>query len=169
MTRSSTCILVIDDSEDDLLFIQRAFRKIGVKGAIRVVSCGEEAIQYLRGEGSFADRNAFPFPSLLITDLKMPQGDGFFVLENIKGNPDWCVLPVLVMSASRDPDDIKRSYHLSASCYMVKPNNHAELQRLLSLFYQFWIECEMPPSDLTGHLVETNSQGKMGERFSVSA
>lgn len=167
MKNRQRCILIVDDSEDDRLFIQRAFKRLGVTDELRLVSSGDEALRYFNGEDAFADRNQFPFPSLILTDLKMPRIDGFSVVEAIKTNPDWCIVPVLVLSTSEDPDDVKRSYMLGANSYLVKPHDHAELQRLLGIAYTYWMECKMPKSDPNGKLFPTRSDGKIGERFVV--
>lgn len=165
MKNRQRCILIIDDSEDDRLFIRLAFKRLGVTDEIRLVSSGDEAVSYFNGENAFADRTQFPFPSLIITDLKMPKRDGFYVVEAIKKNANWCVIPVLVLSTSEDPDDVKRAYLLGANSYLVKPHEHTELQRLVGIAYTYWMECKMPKSAPNGTLLPTRSDGKMGERF----
>lgn len=158
-------ILIVDDSEDDLLLIKRAYRKNGTSDEIRTVLSGNEAIRYLNGEGEFADRRRFPYPTLVMTDLKMADGDGFHVLENMKNHPEWCVIPVLVLSSSEDLDDIKKSYELGASCYMSKPHSIEELQELLRRFHEFWAQCHVPITDISGKQPATSSEGKLGARF----
>jgi len=69
------------------------------------------------GEGRYADRERFAYPTFIMTDLKMPRVDGFGVLEFLKKNPEWRVIPAVMLSASRDTDDIKKSYALGASSY----------------------------------------------------
>jgi CheY-like chemotaxis protein len=93
MRAQNPCILLVDDSEDDLMLIARAFKKNGVTALIRSVSSGTEAIDYLRGGGEFGDRGELPYPSFIMTDLKMPNGDGFSVLENLKHHPMWRIIP----------------------------------------------------------------------------
>ncbi|MDB6025905.1 MAG: response regulator receiver protein [Verrucomicrobiales bacterium] len=168
MKRTISFILVVDDSEDDCTLIQRAFRKTGMTDPIQFVGSGNEAVAYFAGEGAFADRTRFPYPSIVITDLKMAHGDGFHVLQHLKSHPDFAVIPVMVLSASADPDDIKRSYLLGASCYMVKPQTAPELQARLKRFYDFWMDCEVPDVDITGKQLHTESSGKLGARFAVN-
>lgn len=158
-------ILVVDNDENELLLIQRALRKSGVTGPIRALASGNEAIRYLLGEGKYSNRSDYPYPTFILTDLKMPDGDGFDVLYYLKSNPEFSVIPIVVLSGSKDPDDIKTAYRLGASSFHLKPNGYEELVRLLRLLYGYWMECEVPEVDPTGRLLETESKGKLGERF----
>jgi len=166
MKKFHATILVVDDDEDDQTFILRAFRKIGVTDPIHAVSGGNEAIAYMKGEGKYADRTKFAYPTFILTDLKMPNGDGFAVLYFLKSHPDWAVIPTVVFSASADLDDIKKSYLLGASSYHVKPHDPGRLHEQLAVLYAYWITCEVPEVDSTGKQLPTNSAGKLGERFS---
>src|SRR3954447_22282268 len=163
-TRDIT-ILAIDDSRDDQDLITRAFRMNGVTCHISWASSGNEAIAYLQGEGQFSDRSRFPYPSFIMTDLKMPNGDGFSVLEHLKSTPELAVIPTLVFTASADLDDIKRSYMLGAASYIVKPSDYEKMRRLMNIFYAYWMECETPETDLSGRRLDTESFGKLGARF----
>ena len=165
MKNPNFTILAIDDSEDDQMLTTRAFRQIGVTCSINWVSSGEEAIAYLKGEGAFADRKKFPYPSFIMTDLKMSQGDGFSVLQHLKSTPEWAVIPTVVFSSSSDLDDIKRSYMLGAGSYIIKPTNFEKMRDLLNIFYSYWLICETPQTDTSGKWLDTDSQGKLGERF----
>jgi len=165
MKNKNFTILAIDDSTDDQLLITRAFRKNDVTCPIHWVGSGEEAITYLMGEGKFSDRALFPYPSFVMTDLKMPMGDGFTVLEFLKKNPEWAIIPTVVFTSSADLDDIKRSYMLGAGSYIIKPGNFEEMRRRLGIFFAYWMECETPQTDLSGKRIETDSTGKLGERF----
>src|ERR1041385_8734520 len=113
MRKYHATILIVEDDQNDQFLIERAFRKIGVTDPIQIVGDGVEAIAYMMGEGKYADRAKFAYPTFIITDLKMPRADGFAVLEFLKSNPQWAVIPTIVLSASADLDDIKKSYMLS--------------------------------------------------------
>lgn len=158
-------ILAVDDDQNDQLLITRAFRKNGVVCPIHWVSSGNEAISYLKGEGEFADRDKYAYPSFVMTDLKMPLGDGFCVLQHLKSTPEWAVIPTMVFTSSRDLDDIKRSYMLGAGSYIVKPSDHEEMRKVLGVFYAYWMACETPQTDGGGKRLDTDSEGKLGERF----
>jgi CheY-like chemotaxis protein len=158
-------IMVVDDDENDLILIERAFRSIGVTDPIHTVNGGLEAIAYMKGEGKFADRVKFAYPTFITTDLKMPGADGFAVLEHLKNNPEWAVIPTVVLTSSRDLDDIKKAYMLGASSFHVKPSNTEGLRDQLRVLNAYWMTCQVPEVDSTGRQLRTNSKGKLGERF----
>jgi CheY-like chemotaxis protein len=165
MKKFHTTILIVDDDRHDRVFLESAFRSIGVTDPIHAVGSGEEAIAYMMGEGQYSDRQVFEYPTFIITDLKMPRGDGFAVLEFLKRNPQWAVIPTVVLSGSQDLDDIKTSYMLGASSYHVKPQTTAELTRLVSVLHAYWLTCEVPEVDGTGKQLRTQTEGKLGARF----
>src|SRR4051794_14784113 len=117
------------------------------------------------GEGKYSDRSKFPYPAFIITDLKMPGWDGFSVLEHIKANPSWAIIPVVVFSASPDPDDIRTAYLLGASSYHVKPFGFADLASQLKVLLDYWMTCAVPGVGVDGKQVRTASRGRLGERF----
>ena len=166
MKLQSATILVVEDDPNDQFIIKEAFREAGADCPIHVVSDGVEAIAYLCGEGEYADRQKFAYPTFIMMDLKMPRMDGFGVLEFIKKNPAWKIIPAVVLSASSDLDDIKKSYMLGASSYHVKPQNMDKLRRQLKVLYDYWLTCEVPQVDISGKQAQTESKGKLGERFS---
>lgn len=165
MTIYHKTILIVEDDESDAFFIEKAFRENGVTGPIQVVHGGSEAIAYLMGEGKFADRNKYTFPTFIITDLKMPNGDGFEVLHHLKSNPEWSIIPTVVLTSSNDPDDVKKAYMLGASSFHVKPGGYAPLCRQLRVLHEYWMTCRVPEVDVTGRKLTTDSEGKLGERF----
>jgi len=158
-------IMVVEDNPDDQFLIQQAFKKIGITEPIQIVNDGSEAIAYMMGDGKYSDRTKYAYPSFVITDLKMPLNDGFAVLEFLSSNPEWRVIPTVVLSASSDPDDIKKAYMLGASSYHIKPPTHEELQRQLAVINAYWVTCQIPEVDATGRQLATDSRGKLGERF----
>jgi CheY-like chemotaxis protein len=159
-------ILLVDDDLDSRDLLLLAFKRIGIASRVSCVNSGNEAVAYLRGEGVFSDRERFAYPSLLITDLKMANGDGFRLLEQLRTTPRYRVVPTIVMSASSDADDIRKSYMLGATSYFVKPTEFEALERLLRLLYEVWLLAELPAVDATGRHLDTNGKGKLGERIS---
>jgi len=166
MKKYNATVLIVEDDPNDQFLIQHAFREIGVTDPVHYVGDGAEAIAYMLGEGKYADREKYAYPTFIITDLKMPGTDGFAVLEFLKSNPEWKVIPTIVLSASSDLDDIKKSYMLGASSYHIKPNTAEELRQQLAVINAYWMTCQVPQVDLTGRQLHTNSRGKLGERFS---
>jgi len=165
MKKYHATIMVVEDDANDQFLIQDAFREIGVTDPIHVVGSGAQAIAYMMGEGKFADRQKYAYPTFIMTDLKMPDGDGFAVLEFLKSNPQWKVIPTIVLSASADLDDIKKSYMLGASSYHVKPQSHEQLRNQLKVINDYWMTCQVPEVDSSGKQLVTDSKGKLGERF----
>ena len=157
--------MVIEDDQNDQILIERAFRKIGVTDPIQIIADGAEAIAYMKGEGKYSDRKTFAYPTFIITDLKMPRADGFAVLDFLKSNPEWKVIPTIVLSASADLDDIKKAYMLGASSFHIKPQGFDALQNQLAVINAYWMTCQVPQVDLTGKQLLTDSEGKLGERF----
>lgn len=158
-------IMIVDDDPNDLMLIEHAFRKIGVTDPIQPVLGGREAIAYIMGEGKYADRKTYVYPTFICTDLKMPEVDGFAVLEHLKNNPEWAVIPTVVLTSSRDLDDIKKAYMLGASSYHVKPGSAEALRAQLKVLHEYWMTCEVPQVDSSGRQLQTESRGKLGERF----
>jgi len=164
MKKYNATILLVDDDVDFLTFVERAFRRNGVQSPIHQVHDGAEAVAYMMGEGKYADRTTFEYPTFIMIDLKMPT-DGFTVLQHIKKNPEWAIIPTVIFSGSSDLDDIKKAYMLGASSYHVKPHSTKELEQLLKTLHDYWMTCETPQVDRTGRQKHTNSEGKLGERF----
>lgn len=165
MRKYYSTILIVDDDPNDLLFIEKAFRAIGVTDPIHTINGGAEAIAYMMGEGKYANRNVYAYPTFISTDLKMSGTDGLAVLEHLKNNPEWAVIPTVVLTSSRDLDDIKKAYMLGASSYHVKPSSPEALRKLLRVLHDYWMTCEVPEVDHTGRQLRTDSGGKLGERF----
>ncbi len=158
-------LLIVDDDECARLLAQRTFESLATRYKVELASNGNEAIAYLKGEGQFADRKKFEFPSYLVTDLQMAQGDGFTLLEFLKDHPALSVIPVVMLSSSEDADDIRQAYLLGASSFLVKPHTLAGLKTLLRKVHEYWAECEVPEVDADGYAIATNSTGRLGARY----
>ncbi len=139
-------ILLAEDDPNDVLLLQRAFQKAGLEDALKVVSNGEQAIDYLAGRGVYADRVRYPFPYLLLLDLKMPGTDGFEVLDWLRGQPNLRRLLVVVLTSSNLQADIDRAYELGANSYLVKPVGLAEMVNLVQRFEAYWSEINRTPT-----------------------
>ena len=158
-------MLIVDDDDNDLVLIERMFRAIGMTEPIQTLRSGAQAIDYLKGLPPYSDRQKFPYPSFIITDLKMPTLDGFAVLHHLKQNPNWAIIPTVVLTASDDPDDIRTAYRLGATAYHIKPISTEALRKLLTVLHQYWQTCEVPSVDARGCQIQTNRTGRLGERF----
>ena len=110
----------------------RALDRTGFGLTIHFVADGEEAVAYLNGQGVYAERLLFPYPSLIIADLGMRGGDGFSVLVQIRQNAAPQVVPGLVFSTSDDPNQMRRAYDLGATLYCAKGQNSVDLLPIVS-------------------------------------
>lgn len=159
-------ILLVDDNIDEQFLSKRALNKLLNPGSsLNTVNSGNEAISYLIGEGKFADRTQFPFPSLIIVDLNMNDGDGFDILEFLQGNPAWSVVPKVMFSSSENDDDIRTAYRLGASVYHVKPTSPRQMDKRLQQILEYWALAQVPPVDETGRLLEPANPGRRGTRY----
>ena len=113
-------ILFAEDSEDDRLLIERGFEKAKFPFNLHFVKDGVTAKEYLRGQGRYADRENFPAPCILLTDLKMPRMDGFELLTWVRSQKAWKKLPVIVVTGSDQTEDWQRAMDLGANSYVVK-------------------------------------------------
>jgi CheY-like chemotaxis protein len=138
-------ILIAEDDENYALIVQRAVRDNGWTNPVRIVANGEEVISYLQGSGKYGDREAYPYPSVMFIDIKMPKATGFDVLRWVRKHPECSVLPTMIISTSDDPKDIKLAYELGANAYFVKPGSFADLKEMLKSAYEFWAWCAKPP------------------------
>src|SRR4051812_32534922 len=128
-------ILLVEDREDDVLLVQRAFNAAKTDSVIQAVRDGEEAIHYISGIGKYANREEYPVPWLVLLDLKMPRVDGFEVLDWIREQPGLKSMIVVVLTSSDDLRDVNRAYALGANSFMVKPfdfQNTIELAKLVN-------------------------------------
>jgi CheY-like chemotaxis protein len=158
-------LLIVDDSEADRYLLTRAFRKHTSVYRVQAVSCGREALEYIAGQGQYADRQKYEFPSYIITDLKMPDGDGFEILCRVRSNRALSIIPVIMLSGSADLDDIRQAYEFGASAYFVKPATSEALENLVRKIHDYWSECEVPEVDSHGVAMMTTSEGKASARF----
>jgi CheY-like chemotaxis protein len=137
-------VLAAEDDETEQLLLRRAMSKLAAPMPLQIVSDGKEVLAYLKGEGRFANRDQYPFPSILLLDLKMPRMDGLQVLEWLQQHPELSIIPTLMWTASSMPVDIERAYRLGANGYMVKPGSPREMQEKLELAFGYWRNCEKP-------------------------
>lgn len=129
MTKS---VLYAEDDENDVFFMERAFSKLKIRSALQVVPDGRAAVDYLSGNGPYADRVKHPLPDLLLLDVKMPAMSGLEVLKWAREQPAFRALPILLFTSSTQHTDIEFSRSHRASGYLVKPSNSEHLATLVS-------------------------------------
>src|SRR2546421_4942592 len=132
-------ILLAEDREDEVTLLRRAFAKANFLNPLHVVSNGDEAIDYLKGEGKYANRGEYPLPSLLLLDLKMPRKDGFEVLHWIRKQPDLSALRVIVLTSSDQIRDVNRAYEMGANSFLVKPVDFGSFVEVTRALRGYWL------------------------------
>jgi DNA-binding response OmpR family regulator len=138
-------VLHIEDDINDVLLVQRAFRKASLPVALEAVNDGDKALAYLSGEDVYTDRLRYPIPSLVLLDLKIPRKSGLEVLTWIRSHPSWKRLPVTVLTSSRHEKDINLAYEIGANSYLVKPVGFDALVEMVRMINTYWLELnEMP-------------------------
>ena len=139
-------ILMADDDPDDRLLTADALKEARLINDIRFVENGEELIEYLRRKGKYAPPADAPRPGLILLDLNMPRMDGRTVLKEIKNDADLRTIPVVVLTTSKDDEDVYRSYDLGVNSYVVKPVTFEALVDTLQTLEKYWFEIvELPP------------------------
>jgi CheY-like chemotaxis protein len=140
-------ILIADDDRNDILIFERSLKAAGVLNPLKVVRDGAEAVDYLAGEGVYADRTQYPLPDLMLLDLKMPKLDGFDVLTWWRENGQGGRFPIVVLSGSALPQDIEMSRTLGAFAYRVKPGDAEGLSKLAEEVRDHWlaVDTKAPP------------------------
>ena len=138
MARAERTILVVDDSVEDVNLIRLAFQKAGFSNTIQAVGDTEAALQYLKGEGEYADRAKFPYPHLVILDHQLP-GDALEVVGWAHQRRGLELLPVVVFSGSPNPNYEKEAYQAGASAYHIKPQEFGEFVAVIKRIGEFWL------------------------------
>lgn len=146
--RKPITILMADDDEEDRMLASDALEEAKLMNPLGFVEDGEELMQYLRGDGEYADREKYPLPGLILLDLNMPRKDGREALREIKENPDLRTIPVVVMTTSRAEEDIVKSYHLGVSGYITKPVSFEGLVNIMKALSLYWFEIVKLPGNV---------------------
>jgi CheY-like chemotaxis protein len=145
MENGPPTLLVVEDNEDDIFFIERIFKQIGARCDLRFVRDGVEAVEYLSGKGQFEDRAKHPLPTIILLDLKMPRMNGFGVLEWMQKQPEIKLIPTIVVTSSTMQEDVTRAYRAGANAVMNKPVDKDSLLQMLKTFHLYWTDyVEMP-------------------------
>jgi len=135
--RAAQTILLVEDDSNDVFLMRRAFAKNEIHDDLQVVGDGQQATEYLSGKGRFCDREHFPFPSLIITDLKMPLMDGLQLLKWMRAK--HVRVSTVLLSSSVLPRDIDAAYRLGACSYYLKPVSFEKLVPMVNHIYQYWM------------------------------
>lgn len=139
MEPSAQTLLLVEDNRDDADLIKRAFRQAKLANRIELVSDGDAAVDYLSGEGRYADRTAYPLPVLVLLDLKLPRRSGFEVLSWLRQHPRLKRMPVVVLTSSHETADLARAYDAGVNSYLVKPVESEALLEMVKTLGLYWM------------------------------
>jgi CheY-like chemotaxis protein len=123
-------VLLVEDDAGDVLMTREAFEHYKIRNTLHVVTDGEQALQFVRQQGDFADA---PRPGLIMLDLNLPRRDGLEVLSELKADPELRLIPVVILTTSQAEEDIVRSYALHANAYVTKP---VDFERFIEVIRQ---------------------------------
>lgn len=137
-------ILLVEDSPTDVLITREALDEAKLVNKIHVAEDGVEALAFLRQEENYADA---PRPDLILLDLNLPRKNGYEVLQEIKADPQLQTIPVVVLTTSRAEEDVLRSYHSHANCYITKPVEFDSFVKAVQSISHFWFTIVTLPSE----------------------
>ena len=144
MSESQT-ILIVEDNPTDVMLIRRALARLKIANPVQVVADGDRAVDYLSGHDDYADRMQFQLPALILLDLKLPRRSGLEVLEWLRRQEGLRRVPVVMLTSSRQSDDVNRAYDLGANSYLAKPVEFDGLQEMLGTINTYWIDWNEKP------------------------
>lgn len=142
---ASPALLLVEDSPEDVELILHSLRNTLSRDNIAVAYSGEEALDYLFGRGAHAGRNLSEQPRAVILDLNLPRISGLEVLRQIRGHPATRLLPVVVVSASVEPKDIRAATKVGANSYVRKSLDYARLNESMMLLARYWLDLNIEP------------------------
>jgi len=138
-------ILLVEDNMDDAELAILALRKKNIANSLVHLENGAEALDFLFGKGKYAGRNISNKPKVILLDLKMPKVDGLEVLKQIKADEETKVIPVVVLTSSKENPDIEQAYLLGANSYMVKPVEFDNFTQTVAEIGMYWLLYNHPP------------------------
>lgn len=149
MTSITKNILLVEDNPDDELLTLMAFKDNNIKNEVIIARDGEEALDYLFGTGKYKDRNSKLLPQIILLDLKLPKVDGLEVLKQIRSNALTKLLPVIILTSSKEDMDIINSYQLGANSYIRKPVDFEQFSEAIKQLGLYWLVLnEVPPQNI---------------------
>ena len=145
MTGKIVEILLVEDNPSDVELTLRAFKKNNITNNVHVARDGAEALDFIFARGEYADRADNPFPKVILLDLKLPKIDGLEVLRRIKADERTKMIPVVVLTSSREEPDLMESYKLGVNSYITKPVDFDNFAKAVAALGYYWVLLNQPP------------------------
>ncbi|MBI3269309.1 MAG: response regulator [Planctomycetes bacterium] len=145
MSEARSPILLVEDTPADVALFQHAARGAKFFDRLQIVNDGEAAVAYLAGQEPYADRARYPLPAVIVLDLKLPRKSGFEVLSWLRAQPGLRRIPVVVLTGSGVPSDLRRAYDLGANSYLVKPIGFQTLVEMVVGLHHYWTHLNEVP------------------------
>lgn len=145
MSHASRVILLVEDNRDDEELTLRALARNNIGNQVVVVRDGREALDWLEGVGSHAGRDAGDTPALILLDLKLPKIDGLEVLQRLRANPRTALVPVVILTSSKEDRDRANGYAGGANSYVQKPVNFTQFVEAVRQLGMYWLVLNEPP------------------------
>lgn len=143
-------VLLVEDNEDDVALTLRAFQKSHLTNPVVVANDGAEALDYVFGTGKHAGRNVEDLPAVVLLDLKLPKIGGLEVLERIRADPRTSLMPVVILTSSREESDVVTGYRLRANSYIRKPVDFIQFADAVKQLGLYWLLLNEPPAGPRG-------------------
>ncbi|MGQ0694290.1 MAG: response regulator [Nitrospiraceae bacterium] len=150
MTQQLVDVLLVEDNPDDVDLALFAFKKSNFSNRVHVVRDGAEALEYIFSTGAYANRKNEQTPRLILLDLKLPKVDGLEVLRRVKSDSRTKNTPVVMMTSSREENDLVASYSLGVNSYIVKPVDFQQFVEAARTLGLYWLLLNEPPVSVTG-------------------
>lgn len=138
-------ILLVEDNMNDAELIIEALRDVHIANKLVHLQDGEEALEFIFARGAFAERKIKNIPKVILLDIKMPKVDGIEVLRQIRANHDTKLIPIVIMTSSKEEQDIIKSYQLGANSFVVKPVEFNDFAKAVSELGLYWILTNQSP------------------------
>jgi two-component system response regulator len=151
MTNQLVDVLLVEDNPDDIDLALFAFKKSNFSNRVHIVRDGAEALEYIFSTGQYSGRKIDQTPRLILLDLKLPKVDGLEVLRQVKSDPRTKNTPVVMMTSSREENDLIASYSLGVNSYIVKPVDFQQFVEATRTLGLYWLLLNEPPVPSTGN------------------
>ena len=146
MTENMVEILLVEDNANDVELTLHALKRCNLANRIHVVHDGAEALEFIFCAGAYTHHNFANSPKVVLLDLKLPLVDGLEVLQRVKSDPRTCVIPVVVLTSSREERDIVESYRLGVNSYMTKPVDFEQFTEAVRTLGMYWVLLNQLPT-----------------------